>query len=76
MLQCASWLVVSRMTLASTSLPSFTPNAPTVKLPTINLEPFSGDIESWPRRRGCPPAGGGVTTPHVEKGAGRGPATR
>ena len=40
---------VSRMTLASTSLPSFTPNAPTVKLPTIKLEPFSGDIESWPR---------------------------
>ena len=40
---------VSRMTLASTSLPSFTPNTPTVKLSTIKLEPFSGDIESWPR---------------------------
>jgi hypothetical protein len=26
-----------------------TPTVPTVKLPTIKLEPFSGDIESWPR---------------------------
>ena len=36
------------MTLTSPSLPSFTPIAPTVKLPTIKLEPFSSDIESWP----------------------------
>jgi hypothetical protein len=30
-------------------LPFSTPTAPTFKLPTIKLEPFSGDIESWSR---------------------------
>jgi hypothetical protein len=33
-----------RMRLASTPLPPSTPIAPKIKLPTIQLEPFSGDI--------------------------------
>jgi len=40
---------MSSMTLASTPLSLSTPTAPTIKLTTIKLEPFSGDIESWPR---------------------------
>jgi hypothetical protein len=39
---------MSSMSLASNPLPPSTPIAPTIKLPTIKLEPFSGDIESWP----------------------------
>ena len=40
---------MSSMSLASNPLTVCTPIAPTNKLPTIKLEPFSGDIESWPR---------------------------
>ena len=36
------------MRLATTTLPSHTTIVPTIKLPTIKLDPFSGDIESWP----------------------------
>jgi len=36
---------ISSMTLASTPLSLSTPTAPTIKLPTIKLELFSGDIE-------------------------------
>ena len=39
---------MSSMSLASNPLPSCTPIAPKIKLPTIKFEPFSGDIESWP----------------------------
>ena len=35
---------VSRMSLTSTPLPSFTPTAPTVKLPTIKLDPFRATL--------------------------------
>jgi len=37
---------VSRMSLTSTPMPSCTPTAPTLKLQTIKLQPFSGDIEA------------------------------
>ena len=40
---------MSTMRLATTTIPSHTTIAPTIKLPTIKLEPFSGDIEQWPR---------------------------
>jgi hypothetical protein len=40
---------MSRTSLTSTPLNPCTPIAPSIKLPTIKLEPFSGDIESWPR---------------------------
>jgi hypothetical protein len=40
---------MSSMSLTSTPLAPYTPIAPTIKLPTINLEPFPGDIVSWPR---------------------------
>jgi len=40
---------MSTMRLATTTLPTHTAIVPTIKLPTIKLEPFSGDIESWPR---------------------------
>jgi len=36
---------MSSMSLASNPLPPCTTIAPTIKLPTIKLEPFSGDIE-------------------------------
>jgi len=36
---------MSTMRLATTTLPI----APTIKLPTFELEQFSGDIQSWPR---------------------------
>jgi hypothetical protein len=36
------------MRLATTTLPFHTTIAPTIKSPTIKLETFSGDIESWP----------------------------
>ena len=38
---------MSSLRLASTPLPPSTPIAPTIKLPTIKLEPFSGVIELW-----------------------------
>jgi hypothetical protein len=41
---------VSSIHLAPTPLPQCAPPvAPTITLPTIKLEPFSGDIESWQR---------------------------
>jgi hypothetical protein len=40
---------MSSMRLDTTTLPSNTTIEPTIKLPTIKLEHFSGDIESWPR---------------------------
>ena len=40
---------MSTMRLATTTLPSHTPIEPTNKLPTIKLQPFSGNTESWPR---------------------------
>ena len=40
---------VSRMSLSSAPLPCCTHIAPAVKLTTIKLEPFTGDIETWPR---------------------------
>jgi hypothetical protein len=40
---------MSSISLTSTPLPPCTAIAPTIKPPTIKLEPFSGDIESWPR---------------------------
>jgi hypothetical protein len=36
------------MRLATTTLPSHTTIATTIKLPTTKFEHFSGDIESWP----------------------------
>jgi len=40
---------MSSINVASTPLPPTTPIAPTIKLPNIKFEPFSGDIGSWPR---------------------------
>ena len=40
---------MSSMSLTSTPLLPRTLIAPAIKLPTIKLECFSGDIESWPR---------------------------
>jgi len=40
---------MSSMNVASTPLTHCTPNCAYNKLPTIKLEPFSGDIEPWPR---------------------------
>jgi len=40
---------MSAMRLATTTLPSHTTIAPTIKFPTLKLEPFSCDIVSWPR---------------------------
>jgi len=37
---------MSTMRLATTTLPSHTPIEPTNKLPTIKLQPFSGNTES------------------------------
>jgi hypothetical protein len=36
------------MSFVSNPLPLSAPVVPTIKLPTIKLEPFSGDIELWP----------------------------
>jgi hypothetical protein len=46
---------------------------------TSKVSPGSTTVRrrnAMPLRRRCPPAGGGATTPYVEKGAGRGVVTR